>query len=56
MSVITKKSMSFIHDSTLVEQPPGLRHSRVQHCVGDMEMEDLEAQFEDNVALMKCNG
>lgn len=26
-------------------------HSRVQHCVGDMEVEDFEAQFEDKAAL-----
>lgn len=23
--------------------------SRVQHCIGEMEMQDLEAQFEDKV-------
>lgn len=51
MSVTMKKLMSFIHDSTLVEQAPELSHSRVQHCVGDMEVEDLEAQFEDKAAL-----
>lgn len=43
--------MSFIHDSTVVEQAPEQRHSGVQHCVGAMEKEDLEAQFEDEVAL-----
>lgn len=46
-----KKLLSFIHESTLVEQAPELGHSRVQHCIDDMEMEDLEAQFEDKVAL-----
>lgn len=43
--------MSFIHDCTLVGQAPELRHSRVQHCIGDTEMEDLEAQFEKKAAL-----
>lgn len=51
MSVTMKKLLSFIHESTLVEQAPELGHSRVQHCIDDMEMEDLEAQFEDKVAL-----
>lgn len=55
MSVIMKKLMSFIPDSTLVEQALKLRHSSVHHCIGDMEMEDLEARFEDKDALMKCN-
>lgn len=51
MPVTMKKIMYFIHDSTLVEQAPEVRHSRVQHCIGEMEMQDLEAQFEDKVAL-----